>query len=204
MKSISLGQLEIEETSSKPLYYSVIESLLFVSGEPIKLKEIASIIECSDDYTKRLLGELIEKYEDENRGIRLICINNQYQLVTKPENSIYVQKLLKTNTKQTLSQASLETLAIIAYKQPITRIEVDEIRGVKSDSAIQTLVEKNLIKESGRLEVIGRPILYSTTEEFLKHFALESINGMPSLESFDEHEDGNDAIDEAAVTEDEK
>ncbi|MBU5590734.1 segregation/condensation protein B [Clostridium sp. MSJ-4] len=184
MKDMDFNQVEFEETSKKNLYTSVIESLLFVSGEPMELKHISNIIECDNKYTKEILKEMIKEYEKERRGIKLIHTDGKYQLVTKPENSDYIQKILKTNSRQSLSQAALETLAIIAYKQPITRIDIDEIRGVKSDSAVQRLLERELIKESGRLEVAGRPILYSTTEEFLKQFNMETLKELPSLDSF--------------------
>ena len=175
MKKINYEEIEV--------YFSIFESLLFVSGEPIKLKELASIIESSEDFAEDVLKELMFKYEVQERGIRLLNINNQYQLVTKPENSDYVQKLLKTNIRQALSQAALETLAIVSYRQPVTRIDIDEIRGVKSDSAVLTLVDKGLIKECGRMDVAGRPILYATTEEFLKNFGLNNIKDMPPLEN---------------------
>lgn len=175
MKKINYEEIEV--------YFSIFESLLFVSGEPIKLKELASIIESSEDFAEDVLKELMFKYEAQERGIRLLNINNQYQLVTKPENSDYVQKLLKTNIRQALSQAALETLAIVSYRQPVTRIDIDEIRGVKSDSAVLTLVDKGLIKECGRMDVAGRPILYATTEEFLKNFGLNNIKDMPPLEN---------------------
>ena len=138
-----------------------------------------------------MLKELALNYDEEDRGINLISINGNFQLVTKNENSIYIQKLLKKNTRQSLSQASLESLAIIAYKQPITKIEIDEIRGVKSESAIQRLIEKNLIEETGRADAPGRPILYGTTDEFLRHFALGELNELPSIELF---EDSNNEI----------
>ncbi|MFL0251545.1 SMC-Scp complex subunit ScpB [Clostridium neuense] len=185
MKKISVEQLEIKGISNNDNNYeSIIEAVLFASGEPLKLKHISSIIECNEKYAKRVLDDMIMKYNDEKRGIKLICMNGSYQLVTKPENSSYVSKLLKTNSRQSLSQAAMETLAIIAYKQPITRIDVDEIRGVKSDRAIFTLQEKGLIKESGRLDVPGRPILYSTTDEFLKSFSIGNLEELPSLDEF--------------------
>lgn len=184
MNTLNIEQLEFEEISTKGIYFSIIESLLFVTGEPLKLTQMANILECSIDFTRQLVNELIEKYEEECRGIKIIVINDEYQLVTKPSNSDYVQKLLKTNTRQSLSQASLETLAIIAYKQPITRVEIEEIRGVKSDRAVYTLADKKLIKESGRKNVPGRPIIYVTTDEFLKHFNFHNLNEMPSLEDF--------------------
>jgi segregation and condensation protein B len=182
MTKNNFEQLEIQEASTKNIYFSIIESLLFASGDPLKSKEIAAIIGISLEETEILMNGLAEEYGKRERGIKVIKFNNEYQLVTKSENSAYLQKLLNTNVRQSLSQASLETLAIIAYKQPITRIEIDEIRGVKSDSAVATLLEKKLIKETGRKDVIGRPILYGTTNEFLKHFDLSSLNEMPVLE----------------------
>lgn len=140
-------------------------------------------------YVEEVLNEMILDYEASLRGIKLISIKGEYQLVTKSENSDYIQKLLKKNKRQSLSQASLESLAIIAYKQPITRIDIDEIRGVKSESAIQKLIEKNLIKESGRLDVPGRPILYSTTNEFLRQFELNDLKELPSLDLFEDTTD---------------
>ncbi|MBZ9687990.1 segregation/condensation protein B [Clostridium estertheticum] len=184
MKEFNITQLDIEEVSTKKIYFSIIESLLFVTGDSLKLTDIANILECSNDFTRELVNELIVKYEEEDRGIKIIVTNDQYQFVTKPCNSDYVQKLLKTNIRQSLSQASLETLAIIAYKQPITRVEIEDIRGVKSDRAIYTLSEKKLIEESGRKNVPGRPIIYVTTDEFLKHFDFYSLAEMPSLEKF--------------------
>lgn len=196
MKKININQLEIDETSTKNIYFSIIESLLFVSGEPLEVKQISSIIECSVSFTEELLKEMSKLYEIESRGIRLINNKGNYSLATKSDNSTYIEKLLGINSRQGLSQAALETLAIIAYKQPITRIDIDEIRGVKSDRAIYTLVEKGLIKENGRLDVIGRPILYGTTQEFLKYFDLENIDQMPSIDSFigeiTSEEEGND------------
>ena len=184
MNESKIKQLGIEETSTSNIYFSIIESLLFVTGDSLKLTEMANILECSIDFTRQLINELRAKYEEDQRGIKIIVTNDEYQLVTKPCNSEYVQKLLKINTRQSLSQASLETLAIIAYKQPITRVEVEAIRGVKSDRAIYTLSEKGLIEESGRKKVPGRPIIYTTTDEFLKHFDFHSLNEMPSLEDF--------------------
>jgi segregation and condensation protein B len=179
-----IKQSKINEFFDKDYYYSIIESLLFVSGEPMKLVDIASIIECNTDFTLDLLKHMMAAYEESFRGIKLITINEEYQLVTKPQNSDFIQKILKTNVRQSLSRASLETLAIIAYKQPITRVDIDEIRGVKSDSAIAKLVDRGLIKESGRLEVAGRPMLFTTTDEFLRQFNLETIRALPSLEQF--------------------
>lgn len=202
MSKIKERQMEMNETSKEVFYESIIESLLFVSGEPLKLKQIASIIECSTRNTLKIINDMIIKYNDDLRGIKLINVNDSYQLVTKNENSEYVRKLLKTNTRQALSQAALEALAIIAYKQPITRIDVDEIRGVKSDRAILTLQEKKLIKECGRLDVPGRPILYETTDEFLKSFNMENIEDLPSMEKFLNDIDETEIQNEAAAEDD--
>ncbi|WP_315114665.1 SMC-Scp complex subunit ScpB [uncultured Clostridium sp.] len=182
MNNVNLNQMDVEGNCYKSRYISVIESLLFASGEPLKIRELSNILDCSLNFTRELINNMKENYEALDRGIRLLELDDSIQLCTKKENSSFLQKLLKTNIRQSLSQAALETLAIIAYRQPITRIDIDEIRGVKSDRAIQTLAEKKLIKECGRLDVPGRPILYSTTEEFLKNFGLQSLEQMPNLE----------------------
>lgn len=190
MNKLEVAQYEFEQISSKPKIKSTIEALLFVSGDPLTIKDISNALEISTKTIKGILDEMIKEYEEEKRGIKLISINGEFQLVTKAENSNYIQKLLKKNKRQSLSQASLESLAIIAYKQPITRVDIDEIRGVKSESAMQRLLEKDLIKEVGRLEVPGRPILYGTTEEFLRQFGLKELNELPSLDLYkDEEED---------------
>lgn len=187
MNNIEAKQFEFEELSLKPKIKSAIESLLFVSGDPLTLKDLSNALEVPNKYLKEVLDEMIREYDkDESRGIKIILINEEFQFVTKEKNSDYIQNLLKKNKRQSLSQASLESLAIIAYKQPITRIDIDEIRGVKSESAIQRLVEKELIKEVGRLDVPGRPILYGTTEEFLRQFGLKELRDLPDLENFEE------------------
>lgn len=188
MKLDNISQLEFNEISHKKRFFSIIESLLFVSGEPLSPFEIAKTIDLDLDKTLSLIKELALSYERDDRGIKLITINGNFQLATKNANSNYIQKLLKKNTRQSLSQASLESLAIIAYKQPITKIEIDEIRGVKSESAIQKLVEKSLIEETGRADAPGRPILYGTTDEFLRHFALGELGELPSIDLFNEEE----------------
>ncbi len=184
MTNYNSKQFEFEETSIKKHQKSIVEALLFVAGEPLSLRDLAINMDITPKQLEELLDEMIYDYENEERGIKLISINGAYQFVTKPEHSDYIQKLLKKNKRQSLSQASLESLAIVAYKQPITRIDIDEIRGVKSDSAIQKLIEKDLIKEVGRLEVPGRPIIYGTTEEFLRQFNLGDLKELPILDMF--------------------
>lgn len=191
MSNIDIQQYEFKDLSRNIRIKSVIESLLFVTGEPLPLKDISAYLEIEEKKVVDILEEMAEEYLDEGRGISLISINGAYQFVTKQENSHYIQKLLKKNRKQSLSQASIESLAIIAYKQPITRIDIDEIRGVKSESALQKLSEKGLIKEVGRLEVPGRPILYGTTDEFLRQFGLKTLNELPSLDLYSGEEEDN-------------
>ena len=202
MNNFEFGQVEFEEASKKQRIKSIIESILFVTGEPLSLRDISINLEMPPRYIEEILNEMITDYEASERGIKLISIKDNYQLVTKSENSDYIQRLLKKNKRQSLSQASLESLAIIAYKQPITRIDIDEIRGVKSESAIQKLIEKNLIKESGRLDVPGRPILYSTTDEFLRQFELNDLKELPSLDLFDntdETEETEEILNESEI-----
>jgi len=182
----NMNQIEFIDNEEESRLFSIIESLLFVSGEPLNIKQISEIIECSYSKTLALLESYCEELSNSKRGIKLMMLEDNYQLVTKEENAEFIQRLLKTNSRQSLSQAALETLAIIAYKQPITRVDVDEIRGVKSDRAIYTLVEKKLIKESGRMDIPGRPILYATTDEFLRYFQLENLKQLPNLEELEE------------------
>ncbi|AIY79882.1 segregation/condensation protein B [Clostridium botulinum] len=179
-------QIQFLEEFQKKSLKSGIEALLFASGEPLTAKELSIYLEEELKIIENTIQEMIEAYDIQERGIKLISIKGSYQLVTKSENSIYIQKLLKKSKRQSLSQASLESLSIIAYQQPITRIDIDEIRGVKSESALQRLLERDLIKEVGRLEVPGRPILYGTTEEFLRQFGIKDLNQLPSLDFFEE------------------
>ena len=188
MSNIDVKQYEFKELSRKSNIKSVIESMLFVSGEPLSLRELSNNLEIKDKVIEEVIKEMMNEYEEKSRGIKLISVDGAYQLVTKSENSDYIQKLLKKNKKHSLSQASIESLAIIGYKQPITRIDIDEIRGVKSESAIQKLVERGLIKDIGRLEVPGRPILYGTTDEFLRQFGLKTIKELPSLDLYSDKE----------------
>jgi len=186
MEEVNIKQIEFCQISDRGRLLSVIEGLLFTSGDRLKLRDIADIIEATEGKAKGLLLELRDEYLKENRGIELIISNNEYYLAAKRKNNSYIQKLLKINYRQSLSQASIETLSIIAYKQPITRVEIEEIRGVKSDSAVNTLMQKGLITEKGRLDVIGRPILYATTSDFLTYFGLNSIKDLPNIEEFEE------------------
>ena len=164
---------------------SIIESLLFVWGEPLSYKEISKILELNSKEIKIILEEMKDDFKRLDRGIELKNYDDNYQLVTKKENYQYVNKLISKNKTKKLSNSAMEILAIIAYKQPITRLEIEEIRGIKSSSSIETLITKNLIKEVGRLERIGKPILYGTTKEFLRVFSLENLNSLPKFKEIE-------------------
>jgi len=162
---------------------SSIESLLFVSGEDgLTKKQLAFLTESSEEQVAEAIDNMIMAYEDnEDRGIQIKQLAGTFQFVTKEENVACIQKLVENPTTQSLSQASLEVLAIISYKQPITRVEIEDIRGVKSERPIHTLSAKGLVQEVGRAEGTGRAILYGTTNEFLQYFGLKDIHGLPPL-----------------------
>lgn len=163
-------------------YKGIIEGLIFASGdEGITKKQISKILDLPEKTIEHLIEELKFDYEHVNRGITLMQQNEVYHLTTKPEHNEYYKKWLQQPRTTRMSQASLETLAIIAYKQPITRVEIEEIRGVNSDYAVQNLLTRSLIEIVGRKDSIGRPILYGTTKEFLTYFGLSSLDDLPSL-----------------------
>jgi segregation and condensation protein B len=161
----------------------IVESLLFAAGdEGLTLKQIALVLEVEELHAEEIIKELMEDYRQDNmRGITIIELAGTFQLATKKENSDYLKRLVVTPQASTLSQAALETLAIIAYKQPITRAEIEEIRGVKTERPIHTLTAKALIKEVGRADGTGRAYLYGTTKEFLDYFGLKRIEELPPL-----------------------
>lgn len=162
---------------------SILESLLFAAGdEGLSLKQIAEVLEVDDLHASEIIENLKQEYEsNENRGIMIVQLAGTFQLATKKGNADYLKKLVDSPHTSTLSQAALETLAIIAYKQPITRAEIEEIRGVKTERPLNTLMAKALIKEVGRAEGTGRAILYGTTKEFLDYFGLKNLNELPPL-----------------------
>lgn len=163
-------------------WLGIVESLLFAAGdEGLSLKQISNVLEVDEVISEKIIEELRASYENQNRGITLVELAGTYQLATKKENAAYLKKLVESPMGSSLSQAALETLAIIAYKQPITRIEIEEIRGVKTERPLQTLLSKALIKEVGRSEGTGRAYLYGTTKEFLDCFGLKSLDELPPL-----------------------
>ena len=164
---------------------AIIEALLFAWGDPLDVREIAKVIETDQKEVRKLLDEMMEEFNHKKRGTQIIKIDNSYQIGTKYEYYDYIKKLSVPKRKDSLSNAAMETLSIIAYKQPITKLEIEDIRGVKCDKAVQTLLEKEMIREAGRLEKTGKPILYATTQVFLKSFGLEAIKNLPILENED-------------------
>lgn len=171
----------------------VLEGLLFVQGDDgLSLKEVMSILNLDETKAKELVLSLKTYYEKENRGLRLSYLGNTFKLTTKQEHKEFYHKLLERPTGQALSQAALEVLAIIAYNEPITRNSIDSMRGVDSIYVIRKLLAKGLIKESGRAEVPGRPILYKTTDDFLDYFGLSTKDDLPDIESVNLNvEEGN-------------
>ncbi|KGX92212.1 segregation and condensation protein B [Pontibacillus halophilus JSM 076056 = DSM 19796] len=163
-------------------YTAIVEGLLFAAGdEGLTLKQLAEIMELEDWEVESVLSELKESMNSHSRGLTIMQSKQHYHLTTKPDYSYYFQRMVESPQASRLSQAALETLAIIAYQQPITRTEVEEVRGVKSERPIQTLVNRNLVEEQGRKDAVGRPRLYGTTRDFLTYFGLTSIEELPPL-----------------------
>lgn len=161
----------------------ILEGLLFVVGDNgITIKEIENILEINEKEAKELINNLKKYYEDKNRGLRINYLGNTIKLTTKEEHKEYYEKLLTNESTHTLSQQALEVLAIIAYNEPITRSKIDELRGVESIYVMRKLLAKGLIKEAGRSELPGRPILYKTTDDFLDYFGLSSKEDLPKIE----------------------
>lgn len=161
----------------------VLEGILFVVGEEgITLKKICEILDISLEEAKNLLKELKSTYESEDRGIRISYLGDAFKLTTKQEHKEYYKKLVENPENNLLSPAALEVLAIVAYNQPITRVEIDEMRGVSSSHMIRRLVAKGLLKEAGKSTMPGRPNLYKTTSDFLDYFGLATIDDLPSID----------------------
>ena len=170
----------MEEVEIKRLE-GVIEAVLFTMGESVELSKIAAAVGHDADTTRKLIHRMMDKYEAEDRGVRIIELEDAFQMCTKKEMYEYLIRVAKQPKKYVLTDVLLETLSIIAYKQPVTKLEVEKIRGVKSDHAVNKLVEYNLVCERGRLDAPGKPILFGTTEEFLRRFSVQSVDDLPSL-----------------------
>lgn len=179
-------QAQAEKAQANPPERSqicgAIEAILYVTGEPIEASELSRALEVSEMELFGALDELEHLYDSEARGFRLLRFGEHVQLGTRSDYAPYIERLLQPVQKQSLSQAVMETLALIAYKQPVTRAEIEAIRGVKCDYSLQSLLGKHLVCEVGRKETLGRPILYGTTDEFLRHFCIASLSELPKVD----------------------
>lgn len=165
-------------------YKPIVEALLFIATEPLRPDEIKRVVGISEESIVDIIGTLRQEYEAMERGFMVRRIGKGYSIATRPEYAEYIRELYQPKVQQRLTQAALETLAIIAYKQPITRAEIEEIRGVKAEKALITLQKRGLIRELGRKQTIGTPIIYGTSEEFLQYFGLEDLSRLPEPTEF--------------------
>ena len=170
--------------------YAIIEAILFAAGRPVETNELITTLELPEEDIRNIITKMQEKYDEENRGIQIIKIENAYQLCTKKDYYEYVYPILDNRVKPSISNAAMETLAIIAYNPKITRAEIESIRGVNPDGTIYKLLEYNLIEDAGKLDAPGRPTTYRTTKEFLKLFGISSLDELPELPRYklDENE----------------
>lgn len=175
---------------------SIIEAILFSAGRVVETKELMAILELSNEDIDTIMQNMKNEFEEQNRGIEIIKVDNGYQLCSKKEYYDYIYPLFDNRAKPSLSAAALETLSIIAYNSKITRAEIEQIRGVNSDGTIYKLLEYNLIEEVGRLDAPGRPTIYSTTKEFLKMFGISSLEELPELPKYKIDENEQIVIDE--------
>lgn len=160
---------------------AALEAILFAMGDSVELDKLAAAIEQDKETTRKIIYHMTERYREEDRGIQILELEDSYQLCTKSELYEYLIRVAKQPRKLVLSDVVMETLSIIAYKQPITKLEIEKIRGVKCDHAVNKLVECNLVAELGRLDAPGRPILFGTTEDFLRHFGIHSLEDLPVM-----------------------
>ena len=170
-----------QEKNSEGTLKGRIEAILFVAGEPVSVRDLAKVLQIGEKELSRVLKEIKDEYDYENRGFLLKRFGSHVQLATRPLYSEDVVRLLQPVQQQSLSQAAMETLAVVAYKQPATRAEVEQVRGVKCYYSLQSLILKGLIEEAGRKDTIGRPILYRTTDQFLSHFGIQSLDELPPM-----------------------
>ncbi len=161
---------------------AIIEAVLFTMGESVPLEKLADVLELGPDETKSIITQMMQCYEHESRGIQIMELDGSYQMCTKKQMYEYLIRIASQPKKQVLTDVLLETLSIIAYKQPVTKMEIEKIRGVSSGHAVSKLVEYNLVCEIGRLDAPGRPLLFGTTEEFLRSFGVSSIDELPQPE----------------------
>lgn len=178
---------------------AVLESILFTMGESVEVERLASVLEQDKKYTKELLLEMKAEYDERECGVTLMELEDSFQMCTKAEMYEYLIKIAKTPRKYVLTDTLLETLSIVAYKQPVTRAEIEKIRGVSCDHAVNRLVEFGLIAEVGRMDAPGRPLLFGTTEEFLRSFGVKSLEELPELSAMQMEEFKVQAEQEASL-----
>lgn len=179
------GLEEVKTMSDTLNIEAIVEGLLYMVGDDgLKVEQLASVIDKSIEDSEAILNSIQSKYTNENFGIELVNYGKTYKFITKQDVAPYIQALFHTSKPNTLSQSALETLAIIAYKQPITRVEIEELRGVGADMMLRKLQARNLIREAGRSDAPGKPILYEVTEEFMDSFKLYTLNELPDLPEF--------------------
>lgn len=178
---------------------AVLEAILFTMGDSVEISRLATVLEMDTKEVKSILEGMQEKYVAEERGISLLWLEDSVQLSTKPEMYEYLIKIAKTPKKMVLTDTVLETLSIIAYKQPVTRLEIERIRGVSCDHAVNKLLEYDLITELGRLDAPGRPLLFGTTEQFLRCFGVKSLDELPELSTLQVEEFKQQAEAEAGL-----
>lgn len=166
---------------NKEKLLSAFEAVLFASGEPVSIDRLAAVFELSEDKVRQAADELADRLDESGRGIRLLRLENTYQLATRTEYAEYIKRAFDIRRKTPLSPAALEVLAVVAYNQPVTRAFVEQVRGVDCSGVITTLIEKGLIEERGRLELPGKPLLYGTTKNFLRCFSLSDLSELPPL-----------------------
>ena len=171
--------------ASKKTIKSAIESMMFVWGKPLDIKDVADVFNIDKKEIYEYFKELQEEYEQEGRGIVIREGNKSFQFVTRKENLDYIERLCTPVKHKRLSQSALEVLAIVAYKQPVTKGEIEAVRGIRCDRVIEGLAKKNLVAEVGRSDAVGRPILYGTTDEFLKQFGFETLKELPDIEDIE-------------------
>ncbi|MBR6350084.1 MAG: SMC-Scp complex subunit ScpB [Lachnospiraceae bacterium] len=162
---------------------SIIEAVLFTMGETVGLERLAAALEMDKEEVKEIIYEMMEEFEAEERGVQIIELDGAYQMCTRKEAYEYLIKIISIPKENRLTDVQLETLSIIAYKQPVTRLEIEKIRGVSAEHTVNRLLEVGLIEEKGRLNTPGRPILFGTTEEFLRRFGLKSTEELPDINS---------------------
>ena len=180
-------------------YEAIIEAILFTMGESVELEKIADAIELDKKETQKIIEQMMEHYKDDSIGLQIIELDGAYQMCTKSEMYEYLIRIAKQPKRHALTDVLLETLSIIAYKQPITKVEIEKIRGVSCDHAVSKLVEYNLVCELGRLDAPGRPLLFGTTEEFLRSFGVQSLDELPALSAVQVEEFKQEAEAEAKV-----